>query len=86
MSHVLENIFWHALTGPQACFAAGAGDALRYAQGFSPILAFADAQQPDFAALLPFCAPGEHFYCAGWNGAVPAGWHIDAETTMYRML
>lgn len=85
MSHLLDNIFWHALTGPHACFAAGAGDARRYAKGFSPILAFADAEQPDFAALLPFCEPGEHFYCGGWSGVAPLGWHIDAETTMFRM-
>ncbi|MES2048423.1 MAG: GNAT family N-acetyltransferase [Pseudomonadota bacterium] len=86
MAHLLENIFWHALTGPHARYAAGAGDARRYAQGFSPILAFADAERPDFAALLPFCELGEHFYCGGWSGAAPAGWHIDAETTMFRMV
>lgn len=86
MSHLLDNIFWHALTGPQACFAAGAGDARRYAPGFSPILAFADAEQPDFSALLPFCEPGEHFYCGGWSGAAPEGWQIEAETTMFRMV
>ena len=27
MVHLLDNIFWHSLTGPQACWAVGdAGD------------------------------------------------------------
>lgn len=86
MPHLLDNIFWHALTGPQSGFAAGAGDARRYAQGFSPILAFADAQRPDFAALLPFCNADEHFYCAGWSGTAPEAWQINVESTMFRMV
>lgn len=83
---LLDQIFWHALTGPHAQYAVGAGGARRYASGFSPILAFADSAQPDFAALAPYCASGEHFYCEGWTGAAPPGWRIEAETTMFRML
>jgi GNAT superfamily N-acetyltransferase len=86
MKHLLDNIFWHALTGPQAKFAAGAGAARRYAAGFSPIVAFADPIRPDFAALEPFCAPGDHFYSDGWTGAAPDGWRIDAESTMFKMV
>lgn len=83
---LLDDIFWQTLTGPHAQFACGAGGARRYAQGFSPILAFADARQPDFAALAAFCEPGEHFYCDSWTGAAPQGWRIEAEATMFRML
>jgi len=83
---LLDNIFWHALSGPQAHFAAGSGAARRFAQGFSPILGFQDAQQPDFGALSPYCEPGEHFYCACWTGPVPSGWRLDAETTMAKMV
>jgi hypothetical protein len=86
MNHLLDNIFWHALTGPHARYAEGAGGARRYARGFSPILGFADAAHPDFAALAPCCDPAEHFYCGGWTGAAPAGWRIDAESTMFRMV
>lgn len=82
----LDHIFWHTLTGPHAKFAAGAGGARRYARGFSPILGFADAARPDFAALAPYCEPGERFYCEGWTGAAQDGWRIDAESTMFRML
>ena len=86
MKHLLDNITWHTLAGPHAKFAAGAGEVRRYAQGFSPIVGFANPEQPDFATLAKFCEPGEHFYCDGWTGAAPAGWQIDAETTMFKML
>jgi GNAT superfamily N-acetyltransferase len=82
---LLDHIFWNTLTGPHAQYAAGAGEARRYAPGFSPIVAFADPEQPDFAALAPFCEPGEHFYCDSWTGTPPDGWRIEAESTMFRM-
>ncbi len=77
---------WHALVGPHARFAAGAGDARRYARGFSPILGFADAARPDFAAIAPYCDPDEHFYCEQWSGPAPAGWRIEKESTMFKMV
>ena len=86
MLNLLDNIFWHALSGPQARFAAGGGNARRYARGFSPIVAFADAQHPQFAALAPHCDPGEHFYCDGWSGAAPTDWDIELESTMLKMV
>ena len=83
---LLDHIFWHTLTGPHAAYASGQGGARRYARGFSPILGFADPQQPDFAALAPYCEPGEQFYCDSWTGTPPAGWRIEAEATMFRMV
>jgi GNAT superfamily N-acetyltransferase len=85
-NRLLDHIFWQTLTGPHAQFASGAGGARRYARGFSPILGFADPQQPDFAALAPYCEAGEHFYCDSWTGPVPDGWQIEAESTMFRMV
>ena len=85
MKHLLDNIFWHALIGPHAKFAAGAAEARRYARGFSPILGFADAARPNFDAIAPWCAPDEHFYCDGWSGPVAAGWQIETESTMFKM-
>ncbi|RZI41126.1 GNAT family N-acetyltransferase [Herbaspirillum sp. HC18] len=84
--HLLDNIFWHTLSGPHAKYATGTDDARRYAPGFSPIIGFADAAQPNFAALLPYCEPGERFYCDSWAGKVPAGWQVDAESVMIRMV
>ncbi|HEX2539831.1 MAG TPA: GNAT family N-acetyltransferase [Caldimonas sp.] len=86
MDDLLGNVFWHALTGPQARHAVGSGGARRYAPGFSPLLAFADPQSPDFAALRPCCAAGERFYCSDWSGASPDGWRIELEATMFRMV
>ena len=83
---LLDNIFWHTLVGPQARFATGSGDVRRYARGFSPIVGFADAQRPDFAALSPYCDADEHFYCDGWSGPAQAGWTIERESTMFKMV
>lgn len=87
MSHeLLTNIVWHSLTGPQAGCSAGTATARRYARGFSPIVAFADAARPDFGALAPHCDPGEPVYCAGWSGPLPEGWQLHTETVMDQMV
>jgi GNAT superfamily N-acetyltransferase len=86
MRHLLDNIIWNTLTGPHAVYSVGTDTARRYAPGFSPIVGFADPARPDFDALAPFCAPGEHFYVGGWSGVAPSGWRVDAETTMYQMV
>lgn len=86
MHDLFDNIFWHTLTGPQARFAAGAGAARRYVAGCSPILGFADQRRPDLDALGPYCQAGEVFYTDGWSGPVPAGWQLDAETVMIKMI
>jgi GNAT superfamily N-acetyltransferase len=86
MQSVLDNVFWHALSGTQRRFSAGTSGARRYARGFSPIIAFPDVHNPNFSALASYCETGEHFYCDGWSGKAADGWSIDAETTMFRML
>jgi ribosomal protein S18 acetylase RimI-like enzyme len=74
--HLLDNIVWHSLAGPHAKYSAGTSEARRYVPGFPPMIGFADATHPDFAALAPYCLPGEPFYCAGWSGRAPSGWQI----------
>jgi ribosomal protein S18 acetylase RimI-like enzyme len=86
MKTLLDRITWHTLSGPHAKFARGTDSARRYAPGFSPIVGFASSERPDFAALADYCEPGEHFYCDGWSGVAPAGWHVDVESTMFKML
>jgi GNAT superfamily N-acetyltransferase len=86
MKHLLDNFAWHSLCGPQALFATGTGHVRRYAPGFASIVAFADPERPDFDALAPYSKPDEHFYCEGWSGAAPSGWHIEAQTTMFKMI
>jgi ribosomal protein S18 acetylase RimI-like enzyme len=82
----LDRILWLALSGPQRPFSVGTDTARRYAPGFSPLLGFAAVDRPDFAALAPFCGPGEPFYTDGWTGPTPAGWQIDQEATMWKMV
>jgi GNAT superfamily N-acetyltransferase len=86
LAHLLDNIFWNCLNGPHAGLSTGTAQARRYAPGFSPIVGFPDPQQPDFAALAPFCEAGEQFYCGGWSGLAPDGWQVVAEATMFRMV
>ncbi len=86
MDHPLDNVIWNTLVGPHAAFAAGSRGARRYAQGFSPIVGFADQRQPDFEALAPWCESGEHLYCSGWDGPVPPGWRVEADATMCLMV
>jgi ribosomal protein S18 acetylase RimI-like enzyme len=86
MHPLLDNIMWNCLSGPHAKFATGEGSVRRYAPGFSPIAAFEDAERPDFPTLEKFCAPGDSFYCDIWSGAAPAGWQIDKEAMMLKMV
>ena len=86
MRSPLDNVIWHTLTGRHAAHASGEGEARRYASGFSPMLGFADPERPRLDQLAPYCTPGEHLYCGGWSGAVPAGWRIEAESTMFQMV
>ncbi len=82
----LDNIFWNTLSGPHAHWSAGTDSARRYARGFTPLLGFADATHPDFAAVAPFCDVGEAFFTDGWAGPVPADWKLECETTMFKMV
>ena len=86
MKHLLDNIAWHTLAGPHATYAVGTDEARRYAPGFSPIVGFADPRYPNLDALARFCSTGEHFYSADWSGPAPAGWRIDADSTMFQMV
>ena len=86
MEQLLDNIAWHTLTGPHAKFAAGTGAVRRYAAGFSPIVGFADAQQPDFAGLARVCGADEHLYVVDWSGAAPPGWRVEVDAVMVQMV
>jgi len=86
MNPLLDNPFWNALAGAQARHACGTDGARRFARGFSPILAFADAEQPSFAGLDAFCSAGERFHCDAWPGAAPAGWRIEHEAPISQMV
>lgn len=86
MYPLLDNIMWNCLSGPHARFAAGHGAVRRYAPGFSPIVGFAIPHEPDFGVLSNYCEIGEHFYCDIWTGPAPAGWQIEREAPMLKMV
>jgi hypothetical protein len=86
MNHLLDNIVWHALSGPQKKFSVGTDEVRRFAPGFSPIIGFVNPESPNLDALAPFCEPGEHFYCSNWSDSASTGWQIEEESTMFRMI
>lgn len=84
--HLLDNLFWHTFTGPHAHLVAGTDRAKRYQRGLSPMLGFPDQAHPDFTGLEAFFDPGERVYTDGWSGAVPEGWQLEMESTMFKMI
>jgi ribosomal protein S18 acetylase RimI-like enzyme len=86
MISLLDNIMWNCMSGPHAVFATGAGDVRRYAPGFSPIIGCRDPTQPDFDTLSNYCESGESLYIDIWPGTPPAGWRIEKEARMFKML
>ncbi len=82
----LGNVMWRCLSGSHAHLAEGVGAARRYQRGFSPLLGFADPENPDFSGLDGCTQSGEQFYCAEWTGDVPPGWRLLQEATMLRMV
>jgi GNAT superfamily N-acetyltransferase len=86
MIPLLDNIMWNCLSGPHAKFATGEGAVRRYAPGFSPIAGFEDPHHPDFDTLAKYCEPGDCLYTDIWSGAEPAGWRIDRDARMWKMV
>jgi GNAT superfamily N-acetyltransferase len=82
----LDNIGWNSLNGAHARFSAGGGTARRYAPGFPPIAGFASNDRPDFDALAPHCAPGEHIYVGGLTAPPPGDWEVAYESSAWQML
>jgi ribosomal protein S18 acetylase RimI-like enzyme len=79
------NIIWRCLAGSQRHLTTGTEMVRRYVPGFSPLIAFADPERPDFEAIAPFCEPGTRFYCSEWSGAVPDGWSLHRDAWMLVM-
>jgi ribosomal protein S18 acetylase RimI-like enzyme len=86
VTSLLDNIMWSCLSGPHAKFATGEGSVRRYAAGFSPIAGFENPHQPDFATLSKYCEPGDWFYTDIWDGPAPAGWRIEKDARMWKMV
>jgi ribosomal protein S18 acetylase RimI-like enzyme len=83
---LLDNIMWNCLSGPHSHFAIGEGPIRRYAPGFSPIVGCEDPHDPAFPTLEKYCEPGDSFYFDIWSGPIPAGWRLDKEARMFKMI
>lgn len=84
MEHVLDNVVWHALTGPHRSLAIGQGQARHYPRDVAPFSAIAAPTPQAYAALaadLPSGTEARLFRPAA--EALPAGW---AETGVFPML
>jgi ribosomal protein S18 acetylase RimI-like enzyme len=86
MLRLLDNIMWNCLSGPHAHYSIGTDSTRRYARGFSPIVACADPDRPDFVVLETLFDSGESFYIDLWTGPTPAGWTLDREAKMLKMV
>lgn len=86
MDRLPDNIVWQTLAGPHANYTVGNNVTRCYRRGFPPIAAFHDPANPDFRPLDAFVNSGERLYCDGWAGSVPAGWHIESECTLVKMI
>lgn len=83
---LLDNPAWSALTTAQAAFAAGTGNALRYAPGLLPFTACAGGGNGSMLELEPFTERGEAFFIIGDLPALPAGWTVELELPCAQML
>ena len=76
--HVLDDVAWHALTGPQAHFAATSGDGLarRYRDDIAPFCGVEHLDGRGWAALAELVSPrGTAVFLRGEVEPTPAGWH-----------
>jgi ribosomal protein S18 acetylase RimI-like enzyme len=84
----LDNPVWHALTGPHAAFAEGAGPARRYRSDVSVFAALPDDPGPDaWEALLGLVgAGGAAVLFRPAPLTVPAGWAVTVRMPSLQMV
>lgn len=71
----LDNPYWHAMTGPQANVALGAGKARRYPARVGPQAALQEASPDAYRDLERLVEPGETVaFLAAEPPSVPPGW------------
>jgi ribosomal protein S18 acetylase RimI-like enzyme len=76
---LLDNVAWHALTGPQAGLAEQSGQAVRYRPDIAPFAALPDEPAPRaWADLAALAGPGATVLLAGLQREAPAGWEVVA--------
>ncbi len=85
--HVLDNPVWHALAGPHAHLALGAGGARRYPADVAPFFAVAAPAADAYRDLAALPGPGEDARLFRPLGEpAPAGWDIRFEKPILQMV
>lgn len=76
-SHVLDNLVWNALAGPQAAFAEVFGQARRFPTDISPFGAIADQDDPRcWSDLAHLIGAGGNIVLNGREIHVPENWEV----------
>lgn len=84
---LLDNLPWHALTGPQSSFAEGSGTALRYRRPFGVFSATARLDADGWSALGEMIGPGRGFVLFQPNiGDTPTGFTETGRHLTYQMV
>lgn len=74
-SHILDNVVWAALSGPQASFAEVFGQARRFPVDVSPFGAIANQDDPQcWSDLAELIGPGGNVVITGKELKVPGTW------------
>ena len=85
--HELENPIWHALTGPQACYAQRVGGAARYQDGFAQLAGLERPDDPDGWDDLAAVTQGQRvIVVTSESVALPADWQMDADVRAIQMV
>jgi ribosomal protein S18 acetylase RimI-like enzyme len=87
MAEPLDNPIWHALIGPHARFASGAGRARHYFPDVTPFSAIADTSEAayaDLAASLPPGVQARMLFSA--DGPTPPGWETASTDQLVQMI
>lgn len=75
VAHILDNVAWAALSGPQAAWAEVSGKARRFPVDVSPFCAIANQKDPQcWADLAKLVGPGGNAVLTGREMNVPPEW------------
>src|SRR4051812_19768136 len=85
--HPLDNVVWHALTGPHARFAQRLGGAARYDPEVSPFTALHDAPDAgDWDALATLLGSETPAFIARRDAELPPDWRVLARFIAVQMV
>ena len=85
--HPLDNIVWHSPDRPRTRSSRAAAARCAGTRAASRRSSASRTRAARFrGARGPSATPDEDFYCDGWSGDAPPGWHVAADSTMFKMV